>query len=46
MLPWLTQIREAQSVAADVFDVIDRQSAIDPFSDSGTHCIVIIVRLC
>ena len=46
MLPWLTQIREAQSIAADVFDVIDRQSAIDPFSDDGAHCIVMIARRC
>jgi hypothetical protein len=36
MLPWLAQVREAQSVAPDVFDVIERKSKIDPFGESGS----------
>jgi hypothetical protein len=35
LLPWLSQVREAQSVAVDVFDVIERTSSIDPFSEAG-----------
>jgi hypothetical protein len=35
MFPWFSQIREAQSIAVDIFDVIDRNSFIDPFSDEG-----------
>jgi hypothetical protein len=34
-IPAYNQIFNGRVAAADVFDVIDRKSAIDPFSDSG-----------
>lgn len=34
-VPVYNEISHAQQIAADVYDVIDRQSALDPFSTSG-----------
>jgi hypothetical protein len=35
MLPLVDKVREAQSVAVDVFEVIDRIPLIDPFCEAG-----------